>query len=231
MSFRGFTLDLDDTLWPIWPVIERAELELHRWLQRHAPRTAAQFDIPALRRLRDTVAEDFPEQAHDFSWLRHRAIEQALSAAGEDLELARPAFHHFFHWRQQVVLFDDAEAALVALQARGPILALTNGNADLKAVGLDRYFVGILSARMHGRGKPHVDFFHTGCAQLGLPPQDVLHIGDDWALDIEGAHRAGQPSAWVHRGQTAAKPLDTPARPWFEGATLQDLVSALAAAS
>ena len=231
MSFRGFTLDLDDTLWPIWPVIERAELELHRWLLRHAPRTAAMFDIPALRRLRDSVAADFPEQAHDFSWLRLRAIQQALSAAGDDLELASPAFHHFFHWRQQVVLFDDAEAALEALRARGPILALTNGNADLKAVGLDRFFVGILSARSYGRGKPHVDFFHTGCDQLGLPPQDVLHIGDDWRLDIEGAHQAGQPSAWVHRGHTAAKPADTPVRPWFEGATLAGLVSALEAAS
>lgn len=231
MSFQGFTLDLDDTLWPIWPVIERAEQELHRWLQRHAPHTAAMFDIPALRKLRDSVAEDFPEQAHDFTWLRRRAIEQALSAAGDDLDLAQPAFHHFFHWRQQVVLFNDAEAALTALQARGPILALTNGNADLKAVGLDRFFVGILSARMYGRGKPHADFFHAACAQLGLAPHEVLHIGDDWHLDIEGAHHAGLPSAWVHRGQTAAKPADTPVRPWFEGTTLADLINALEASS
>ena len=231
MSFRGFTLDLDDTLWPIWPVIERAEQELHRWLQRHAPRTAAMFDIAGLRQLRDTVSLDFPEQAHDFSWLRLRAIEQALSAAGDPLELAAPAFHHFFHWRQEVVLFDDAEDALMALSARGPILALTNGNADLKAIGLDKFFVGILSARSYGRGKPHVDFFHAGCSQLGLAPHEVLHIGDDWRLDIEGAHHAGQPSAWVHRGHTQAKPANTPVLPWFEGETLAALVSALSASS
>lgn len=231
MKVRAFTLDLDDTLWPIWPVIERAEVELHGWLQRHAPRTAAMFDVPGLRQLRDAVTAEFPEQAHDFSWLRQRAIEQALAAAGDALELATPAFQHFFHWRQQVVLFDDAAAALSALSARGPVLALTNGNADLHAVGLDRFFVGILSARAFGRGKPHADFFHAGCALLGAPPAEVLHIGDDWRLDIEGAHHAGQPSAWVHRGHTAARPADTPIRPWFEGATLAALVSALEAAS
>jgi len=32
---RAITLDLDDTLWPIWPVIERAEQALHEWLEAH----------------------------------------------------------------------------------------------------------------------------------------------------------------------------------------------------
>jgi putative hydrolase of the HAD superfamily len=36
----AISLDLDDTLWPIWPTIERAERALHEWLLREAPKTA-----------------------------------------------------------------------------------------------------------------------------------------------------------------------------------------------
>ena len=38
---RAITLDLDDTLWPVWPTIHRAEQVLSDWLMQHAPATAA----------------------------------------------------------------------------------------------------------------------------------------------------------------------------------------------
>ena len=34
---RGITLDLDDTLWDIWSVIRRAEVELHRHIESALP--------------------------------------------------------------------------------------------------------------------------------------------------------------------------------------------------
>ena len=38
---KAISLDLDDTLWPIWPTIERAEKALHEWLVTNAPMAAA----------------------------------------------------------------------------------------------------------------------------------------------------------------------------------------------
>ena len=53
-KIKAITLDLDDTLWPIWPTIERAEKALHDWLAEHAPMAAALFANPAaLREIRD----------------------------------------------------------------------------------------------------------------------------------------------------------------------------------
>ncbi|WP_374434941.1 HAD family hydrolase [Inhella sp.] len=228
-AIRALTLDLDETLWPIQPVIERAETELHAWLRQHAAATAARFDVPALQALRDAVALEFPDRAHDFTWLRRESIERALMLAGDPPELAEPAFEHFFDWRHRVVLFDDALPALQRLCGRYPILALTNGNAELARIGLAPYFVGRLSAREFGRGKPHADFFHAACAQLGLTPGQVLHVGDDWALDIEGAHGAGQPSAWICRPHHGTKPAWAQAKPWFEGADLLQLADRLGA--
>ena len=204
---RAISLDLDDTLWPIAPTIARAEQELHAWFAANAPATAAMFDVPTLVRLRDAIAHEFPDMSHDFTWMRRIAIERALVAAGDDPLLAEPAFDCFFHWRQQVVLFDDALPALERLAAKYPLIALTNGNADWRAIGLAPYFIaGCLSAREFGRGKPHADFFHEGCNRLGLAPEQVLHGGDDWQLDIEGAHAAGLPSTWIRRPHHADKP-------------------------
>ena len=53
---RAITLDLDDTLWPIWPTIARAEAVLLDWLAEHAPATRAlHASTAALRALRDRV--------------------------------------------------------------------------------------------------------------------------------------------------------------------------------
>jgi hypothetical protein len=95
-GIRAVSLDLDDTLWPIAPVIARAELELHAWFQHHAPATAALFDVATLVQLRDAIAGEFPDRAHDFTWMRKLAIERALVAAGDDPALAEPAFECFF---------------------------------------------------------------------------------------------------------------------------------------
>ena len=64
---KALSLDLDDTLWPIWPIIERAETALHEFLLVHAPATAAQFPIPAMRHVREQIAQAHPELAHDFT--------------------------------------------------------------------------------------------------------------------------------------------------------------------
>lgn len=196
---RALSIDLDDTLWPIWPTIERAERRLHAWLTDHAPATAQRHDVAALRAVRDEVERSRPELAHDFSAIRRESLRLALVAAGDDPGLAEPAFELFFAERQKVDLFDDVLPALERLARRFPLLALTNGNAKLETVGLSGYFSGCLSAREFGVGKPDVRIFGEACRRLGEPAHAVLHVGDDPWLDVEGARKAGQPTAWVRR--------------------------------
>lgn len=225
--FRALTLDLDDTLWPVWPAIARAEALLHGWLRKHAPTTAALVDTGALRRLREEVGAEFPGRAHDLSWLRLTSIERALAQAGDDPALGTAAFEVFFAERQRVELFADVADALATLARHFPIYALTNGNADLQRIGLAAHFAGSLTAREFGVGKPDARLFHEACRRLGHAPAQVLHVGDDWALDIEGAHGAGLPSAWVHRAGHPPKPANARATPWRELSGLDQLVREL----
>jgi putative hydrolase of the HAD superfamily len=145
---RAITLDLDDTIWPIEPVIVRAEAALGAWLQQHAPRTAAHWPLEARRALRDEVAATHPHLAHDFTRQRMISLERMFAAAGDDPALAAPAFDAFFAARCEVEHYADSLAALDRLAARLPLAALTNGNADLERIGLMHVLRFQLGARM-----------------------------------------------------------------------------------
>lgn len=197
---RAITLDLDDTLWPVWPTIHRAEDALRAWLDAHAPRTAAlAHDQEASRRAREQVLAQWPDQAHDLALIRREAIRQLLHRAGDDPALAEPAFEVFFAARQQVTLFDDALPALAALSARYPIVALSNGNADVHRIGIGQHFHAAISAAQIGVGKPDRRAFAAAAQAAGVHEHAVLHVGDDPHLDGAGALAAGKQFAWINR--------------------------------
>ncbi|MEX8495280.1 HAD family hydrolase [Sphaerotilus sp.] len=199
----ALTLDLDDTLWPVVPTLLRAEAVLQDWLRTHAPATAAAFDVPTLQRLRGDVARRHPELAHDLTTLRRITLREALATSGDDPALAEPAFDVFFAERQQVQWYGDVRPALERLAARFPLLALSNGNAELAATGLSAYFVGAVSARSCGVAKPAARIFEMACAELRCAAGQVMHVGDDWRLDVMGARQAGLHTAWIRRPEAA----------------------------
>ncbi|MDO9287069.1 MAG: HAD family hydrolase [Aquabacterium sp.] len=229
MTLQALTLDLDDTLWPVWPTIRRAEAAVQAWLQQQAPATVAMHDAAAMRGLRAAVAQDRPDWAHDLSALRRETLRRALVAAGDDPALAEPAFEVFFAERQRVDLYDDVLPALARLAARWPIVALSNGNADVQRVpGLGRHFHAAVSARELGVGKPAPAAFEQACRRACAEPARTLHIGDDPALDVDGALDAGLQAAWVRRPDL---PVTAPPRgtPQHRVATLVELADRLGA--
>jgi FMN hydrolase / 5-amino-6-(5-phospho-D-ribitylamino)uracil phosphatase len=210
----ALTLDLDDTLWPVRPPLVAAEKTLADWLLAHAPATARGMQTSggpgAMLALRAQVAAEHPEWAHDLSAIRLETIRRALRQHGDDPALAEPAFEAFFETRHQVVLYDDVLPALARLAGRYRLIAVSNGNAEIARVGLGRYFAGSVSARSHGVAKPHASIFIAACAAAGAQPHEVLHLGDDPALDIDGALAAGLHAGWISRPDGAH--VDAPQR-------------------
>lgn len=221
---RALTLDLDDTLWPIEPVVLRAEAELDAWLAQHCPEVAAAWPIEAMRELRTRVHADNPELAHDFTALRKLSLAHVFEPFGHGEELVERAFEVFYAARNRVELYPDAGPALQRLAGRFPIASLSNGNADLHRIGLGEYFVATVTARTVGVGKPHPRIFERAVACLGLPAAQVAHVGDDPLLDVQGAQRAGLVAVWLNRSG-AAWPLPRP--PDIEIAELGALEPAL----
>jgi FMN hydrolase / 5-amino-6-(5-phospho-D-ribitylamino)uracil phosphatase len=194
------SLDLDDTLWPILPTIRSAEKQLNAWLAAHSPMTAALFSTPqALSEIRDRVAATRPEIKHDLSAMRRESIRLAMYRAGEDPLQAEAAFEVFFAARNRVTLYPEATAAMDRLASKFPLVALSNGNADLVLAGVAHWFKAGVSAKTVGKGKPHVEAFDAAAAALNVPKHSVVHVGDDVSMDVFGALNAGMQAVWINR--------------------------------
>lgn len=206
MRIRAISLDLDDTLWPIEPVILRAEERLDAWLKQHCPESAKQFPIMAMRELRERISAEHPHLSHDFTAQRMLSLRAALHPHGYGDEHVDRAFAEYYAARNEVELYPEALQALERLAARFPLVSISNGNADLERIGLARFFRHSISSRAIGVAKPAAEIFHVACERLNLPPHAVLHVGDDPTLDVEGARAAGLRCAWLNRLPEALLP-------------------------
>jgi HAD superfamily hydrolase (TIGR01549 family) len=196
---RVISLDLDDTLWPVAPVLAAAEHTLHVWLERHHPRALHGHDVESMRALRASVATRHPAQSHDMTFLRRQALAEQFAAAGYDSAPVEEALEVFLGWRNRVELYDDARPALERLRARYRLFAVSNGNADLARCGIADLFEGHVTAAAAGAAKPDARIFAHLLREAGAAPEEVLHIGDDPLADVVGATQAGIQAVWLNR--------------------------------
>ena len=154
----ALSFDLDDTLWPFGPSVVRAEGELRTWLIAHAPGTERVLPTQqALSDLREEYERLCPDLAGDFRAMRIGSIRLALERANEDVALTDRAYAAFYAARNRVEFYEDALPALTWLSARFPLIAVTNGNADLRLTGGGEFFRATLSAQAFGVAKPARD--------------------------------------------------------------------------
>lgn len=199
-KLSAVTLDLDDTLWPLRPVIERAERTLAQWFAARAPGVLKAYPTrESMWNLRAEVTAGMTGGAHDVTRVRHATIAAALERSGEDRALADEAMRVFLAERNAVEPFPDALPALERIARRYPVAAVSNGNADLARIGIAHLFRFFHSPADAGVGKPDAAIFLTAVARLGALPSQVLHVGDDPDLDVLGARRAGLAAAWINR--------------------------------
>ena len=82
MRILAITIDLDDTLWPVMPALERADRDLDNYLRQHYPHVARTWPIAAMRELRAQVAAERLDLAHDFTAQRYLTLQKAFDACG-----------------------------------------------------------------------------------------------------------------------------------------------------
>lgn len=195
----ALTLDLDETLWQLEGVIERAEWATHEFLLAEHPALANAYPPERMRALRAEVAEADPGLQHDVTALRLRTMEQAARSVEAPLRVAEAAFEVFMEARHQVRLYPDAVPLLDRLFGHLPLVALTNGNADVHRIGMGHYFVAAHSAVEVGAAKPERPMFEAAASSTGVPLETLIHVGDDPVTDVTGAARHGLRAIWLNR--------------------------------
>lgn len=198
-AVKAVLLDLDDTLWPVAPVIGQAESALQTWLQQHAPAVAARYTAEQLRARRTALAARDPRFQYDLWALRHTLLREVMQECGEAPEQADRAMAVFAHARNQVSLYQDVVPALQKLGQTVALGSISNGFADLQAIGLAPHFKVSIAAYTFGCAKPDPRIFMAACEVLGLAPHQVLVAGDDLLLDVQGAQHAGMRGVWINR--------------------------------
>ena len=198
-DIRTITLDLDDTLWAIQPVIKRAEEQLYAWLAENYPRITERFQPADIMQVRSEVFAEFKDHLHDLTLLRRTVLTRLGEAAGYSNSYVDEAFEVFNTFRNDVTLFPEARPALMSLRERFVLIAVTNGNADLERIGIRDLFDGVVSAAMAGVAKPESAIFEMAVAAGGASAAETLHVGDHPLHDVHGARDAGLKALWVNR--------------------------------
>lgn len=105
-------------------------------------------------------------------------------------------------WR----LFDDVAPFWKTLSRRGHLLGIaSNFDSRLRTIclghpPLDECHHIFVSSEV-GFPKPELSFYRTVEQQLGLRPEQILLIGDDYAADVTGPLAAGWQAKWLRRDQ------------------------------
>ena len=206
MSIRLITFDLDDTFWETTPAIQSAETALRDWLDVHAPRLG-EFPVEALGAIRRMLIERDPALRHRISELRRRILQHALHDAGypadEADQLAERAFQVFLDARHEVQIFPDVQPTLEFLANHYTLGVITNGNADVRRLGLADYFQFTLCAEELGVGKPDPHPFQQALRLGDARPEQAVHVGDHALDDIAGAQQAGMRAIWFNPKRVA----------------------------
>ena len=105
-------------------------------------------------------------------------------------------------WR----VFDDVRPALLRLKARGLKLAvISNWDERLRPLlvqlELIQFFDAIVISSEVSHYKPEPEIFREALRILGLPGEQVLHVGDSEVEDVVGARQAGLHSIIRQTGQ------------------------------
>jgi len=196
------TFDLDNTLWPVDEVIRRADRCCSDWIADRHPDAASHMTADTMRRIRDQLLRDKPGYLHNLTALRRAALAQGFREAGyctnEAALLADQGFKVFHDARNEVVFFPGALEVLEVLADSYRLGALSNGNADLKKIGIHELFDFHHSAESVGRRKPAPDMFIAALRSGGVRPEQSVHVGDHPEEDIEAARQQGFHTVWAN---------------------------------
>lgn len=199
-------LSFEPAALPIWQAErERTLRELLRMHDDTPPR--AEQVSQAVRSLRDALAKegtsaDLVEPARYLELLADELGGRVLG------DLQRAAFRYSDAGLSEAPPRVNPEVVRLVreLQAREVPVVITSNTAR-QGRSWQRFFTEqggpsfqhVVTSCEVGVAKPHPEIFRQAARLLGLPPSSILHVGDRWDLDVEGARSAGLGPA-LYRG-------------------------------
>lgn len=112
------------------------------------------------------------------------------------------AANHLKRRLAEAPAFADATVVIDALRPHYRLALLSNADDDFLNECLDHNrlsFDAVVTSEQAGAIKPNEEVFRYLAAQLDLPMERILYVGDNPVPDVLGPARVGMRSAWVNR--------------------------------
>lgn len=198
--YRGFLIDADNTVFDY----DRAERAALAGALKEAGIEPTASVREAYRRINDGLWRAFERGTVTQEELKVERFRRLFdeAAPGARAEPATVSRRYLELLARQVRLLPHAASAIADLAGRAALCLATNGipevqRSRLERSGLAERFRAVLISGEIGIAKPDPRFFLLGAERLGLPPAEVLCVGDTPTTDIRGARAAGMASCWV----------------------------------
>jgi YjjG family noncanonical pyrimidine nucleotidase len=216
--FRGFLLDADNTFLDY----DRAEREA--FLEAVAPALAG---VPpgeahaAYCRINAEHWARFERRAITAGELkvgRFRALLESFGLRSDDAAAAALSTRYLAALSGKAFFLPHAREVLEELSRRAALCLITNGltlvqKGRIRKAGIGPFFRAVLISEELGLAKPDPRFFLRAAEASGLPPAELLCVGDNPSADIGGARAAGIAGCWYNpAGAPWPGPGDPPER-------------------
>ncbi|MBN1422011.1 MAG: HAD family hydrolase [Planctomycetes bacterium] len=197
MAIRAISFDLGNTL---APYNDPEDLGISRRLAAWMARSAGSVDEDAFYRAhREEREKDLADarrtgRENDLG-ARIRRVLTRLGAADEDalvagaIDAVRAAFSDLVRIPPPVAGFLKRLGRRYRLAVVSNYLLVEPIHDVLRAAGLEGAIGATVVSRGVGRVKPEPEPFLAAARGLGVAPQEMVHVGDDWRADIIGAGR------------------------------------------
>lgn len=196
---RGVVFDLDHTLFDRYATLRKVLPTFYAHYRKQIP-----ADLTM-----DAFIERFIalEKRHvHFGWkkLMRACADDGIFASMSDEEF-KEVIHFILHscWTMDAVAYPFTESTLRKLRDMGyKVAIITNGSHDIQArkiqiLGLDALTDEILISGDIGVHKPNAEPFLLMSQRLGIPPHELMYVGDNPVNDVDGSRNAGYLPVWV----------------------------------
>ncbi len=194
---KAIFLDAADTLFQLAEPVGQVYQEIGR---RHGlPLPHSEIESRFAVAFREAPTPDYLaySEGHDCEILWWRKLVQQVTKLPEGETFAHYFDELFAHYEQPQAwrLFDDTLPFLKRAADQYRLAVVSNFDARLHQIitslGLDSYFEEVICSADAKARKPSREIFQFALQRMQLKSEEVLHIGDSYEADYEGARSAG----------------------------------------